>query len=266
MRRAGATEDFEAAVKDMSELGLAMEASGPLRAGETVVVSGVLVNGLTQVKLQRRPAKVARCREIRAGCYAIGLTYSEEAAPAEAPDYYEMLQLSPNADPETIHRVYRLLAQRFHPDNMETGDQAQFKILLEAYRVLSDPEKRAAYDATLGRARQLRWKIFDRSDAAQGREGERRKRAGILALLYAQRMNQPHQPALGLHEMEDLLGCPREHLEFPLWYLKEAALVTRTDNGKYAITAKGVDRSEAEEEAGRSNGRLLAEAGRSRAG
>ena len=32
-------------------------------------------------------------------------------------DYYEVLQISPNADPDTVHRVYRLLAQRFHPDN-----------------------------------------------------------------------------------------------------------------------------------------------------
>ena len=38
------------------------------------------------------------------------------------PDYYETLQISPNADPDTIHRVYRLLAQRFHPDTQETGE------------------------------------------------------------------------------------------------------------------------------------------------
>ena len=34
-------------------------------------------------------------------------------------DYYEALQISSNAEPETIHRVYRMLAQRFHPDNKE---------------------------------------------------------------------------------------------------------------------------------------------------
>jgi curved DNA-binding protein len=32
-------------------------------------------------------------------------------------DYYEFLQISPNADVDTIHRVYRFLAARFHPDN-----------------------------------------------------------------------------------------------------------------------------------------------------
>ena len=38
-------------------------------------------------------------------------------------DYYEILQISPNAEPETVHRVFRLLAQRCHPDNAETGNE-----------------------------------------------------------------------------------------------------------------------------------------------
>ena len=36
-------------------------------------------------------------------------------------DYYELLQVSATAEPETIHRVYRLLAQRYHPDNQQSG-------------------------------------------------------------------------------------------------------------------------------------------------
>ena len=61
-------------------------------------------------------------------------------------DYYELLQISPNAEPDTIHRVYRLLAQRFHPDNQETGDPARFRQVTDAYQVLSDPEQRARFD------------------------------------------------------------------------------------------------------------------------
>ena len=60
-------------------------------------------------------------------------------------DFYERLQISANAEPETIHRVYRLLAPRFHPDNQETGDEGRFREITEAYQVLSDPEKRAQY-------------------------------------------------------------------------------------------------------------------------
>ena len=39
-------------------------------------------------------------------------------------DYYEVLQLSPKADQETIDRVYRMLVKRYHPDNQETGNNA----------------------------------------------------------------------------------------------------------------------------------------------
>jgi curved DNA-binding protein CbpA len=53
-------------------------------------------------------------------------------------DYYEVLQISPNADQETVRRVYRIQAQRFHPDNLGTGD---------AYEVSGDPQSRNSYDA-----------------------------------------------------------------------------------------------------------------------
>ncbi len=55
----------------------------------------------------------------------------------EIPDYYEFLQISPNADPDTIHRVYRFLAVRLHPDNPDTGVAEKFFLLKQAYDVLS---------------------------------------------------------------------------------------------------------------------------------
>ena len=58
----------------------------------------------------------------------------------EMPDYYEFLQISPSAEADTIHRVYRFLATRFHPDNQETGDTERFFLLTQAYEVLSDPD------------------------------------------------------------------------------------------------------------------------------
>ena len=57
-------------------------------------------------------------------------------------DYYEVLQVSSNADAELIQRVFRLLARRYHPDNQRTGNATLFRRLHEAYTVLSDPEKR----------------------------------------------------------------------------------------------------------------------------
>jgi curved DNA-binding protein len=160
-------------------------------------------------------------------------------------DFYEVLQISPTADPDTIHRVYRILAQRLHPDNRETGSIEGFRALTEAYKVLAEPESRASYDVTYRHARRLTWRIFDQPNSAQGVVAERRKREGVLSLLYRKRACQPEQPQVGLKEFEDLLGVPKEHLEFTLWYLKEGGHVQRGDNARYTITIKGVDLAEA---------------------
>lgn len=156
-------------------------------------------------------------------------------------DYYEVLQISPNAHPETIQRVYRLLAQHYHPDNKDTGDVEAFTLVLEAYRVLTDLEKRAAYDVEHKLVSGLKWKIFDQTSAVQGIEGEKRKRMAILSLLCTKRISDPDTPSLTLFELEDLLGCPREHLELSLWYLKESHRIARGDNGRYVLTAKGFE-------------------------
>jgi curved DNA-binding protein len=159
-------------------------------------------------------------------------------------DLYEILQISPNADPETIHRVYRILAQRFHPDNQETGSPETFQNLTYAYHTLADPEKRGSYDVQHRETRRLTWRIFDQSTAPMGVDGERRKREGVLTLLYRKRIATPDQPFLMLKELEELLGVPKEHLEFTTWYLRESQLIQRGDNGRFTITLKGVDAAE----------------------
>jgi curved DNA-binding protein CbpA len=177
-------------------------------------------------------------------------------------DYYEVLQISPNAQPETVHRVYRLLAQHYHPDNKETGDVETFTLVLEAYRALEDPERRASYDVEHKIVGGLKWKIFDQTSAVQGIEGEKRKRIGILSLLCTKRINEPDKPSLTLFELEDLLGCPREHLELSLWYLRESGRIVRGDNGRYQLTAKGFEALEDNSEtASASKVRLLEPAG-----
>jgi len=243
----GSIAGVRAKLVDTSELGLGVETDCKLEPNAVLVVEGH--SGSNGFHGAMR-ARVVECKPFQKG-FRTGLAF-EDAAPGAAkaeavPDYYELLQISPNADPDMIHRVYRLLAQRYHPDNTESGDEGAFRAITDAYRVLSDPEKRAGYDVNLHAYRQVRWKIFDQRQAAMGKLAEKSKRKGIIELLYTKRCNEPEKPTLNLHELEDLLGCPREHLEFSLWYLKENGLVARMDNGRFAVTAKGVDWAENEE-------------------
>jgi molecular chaperone DnaJ len=63
-------------------------------------------------------------------------------------DYYEVLEVSRTADDGEIKKSYRRLAMRYHPDRNPGDSQAEerFKEISEAYEVLSDPQKRQAYD------------------------------------------------------------------------------------------------------------------------
>ena len=157
-------------------------------------------------------------------------------------DYYETLQLSPNADEETISRVFRILVKRYHPDNRDSGNTKKFNEVMDAYRILSDPEKRAAYDVKYDQNRATVLKLFDEASASDSFDSDRRVFEGILSLLYVSRRRNPDRGGVGIIQMERLLGCPSQHLEFPLWYLRQKSWVERLENGLIAITAAGVDK------------------------
>ena len=161
-------------------------------------------------------------------------------------DFYEYLQVSPNADSETIERIYRLLAKKYHPDNTETGNNEKFTIITRAFKTLADPELRAAYDVQYEKAKQEEWRVAPDADAAGGFGNDERIRRTLLSILYIQRRDNPADPGVGNWQLEKLMELPEKMIEFHIWYLKEKQCIARTDTGGYAITADGVDRIEAD--------------------
>ena len=66
----------------------------------------------------------------------------------EQRDYYEVLGVARDADAKAIKDAFRELAMKYHPDRNKSPDaEARFKEIAEAYAILSDPKKRADYDA-----------------------------------------------------------------------------------------------------------------------
>jgi len=157
-------------------------------------------------------------------------------------DYYEVLQVSTNAEPETISRVYRLLAQRLHPDNQETGNETLFREITEAYHVLSDPERRAQYDVMHQQRRQDRWRLVSSgANSENDFEMEQITRLTVLEALYTKRRLEAASPGIFFRDLEGLTGRPREHLEFTIWYLIQKRLVTRDDNSRLLLTVEGAE-------------------------
>lgn len=177
-------------------------------------------------------------------------------------DYYEVLQVSPNAEPDTIQRVYRLLAQRYHPDNQETGNGDRFREIHEAYSVLSDPERRVQFDVAHQRQQHDRWRLVSVGAPSESDRGaEQAIRLTVLEVLCARRRMEPRQPGLYPADLERIVGTPQEHLEFSLWYLAQKKLVQRADNSSLMITVEGIDYLEQHAQASRPEPRRLRAAG-----
>ena len=68
-------------------------------------------------------------------------------------DYYEALGIDPAESPQGIHAAYRRLAKQCHPDVVGGDSKERFQGIQQAYEVLSDPDKRKNYDASIGQWR-----------------------------------------------------------------------------------------------------------------
>lgn len=239
----GTSHSVQAHGKDISGLGICVHCAEGPRPGTIVFIQGS----------DGSPAgySVVRHCTPAGGLHHLGLEFSEETrksvhiTPPEVTDYYEFLQISPKAEVATIHRVYRFMAARFHPDNPEAGDPERFLLLNRIYEILSNPERRAEYDASRQERETEQDPLFEVSAFVTGIEGEVNRRLAILALLYNKRRTNPQDPSFSLWDLERKMAMPREYLDFATWYLRSKNYITIADNSDFALTALGVDYVEA---------------------
>jgi curved DNA-binding protein CbpA len=175
-------------------------------------------------------------------------------------NYYEILELSPAASAEAIDQSFRSLARRYHPDNLASGDRARFDAVVEAHKLLRDPARRALYHeehknylppyypasgSDPGGFEENGGSLNDHDSMLDGSGIDRdvAVQNNLLTLLYLRRRRNIREPGIGDAELERLSGCPPEHLEFHIWYLKAKGWVATGEDGLLAITIDGVDRA-----------------------
>jgi curved DNA-binding protein CbpA len=159
-----------------------------------------------------------------------------------AKNYYEILELSSNANQDTIERMFRYLATKHHPDS--GGDKEKFSFLVKAFESLRDPVSRATYDASLQQQERENAGLAEHARQAGPDTADRHE---LLCLFYARRRQNEDNPAIGMMTIEKMMNLPSEVLKFHLWYFREKGWVKREENGGLSITAEGVDRVEANE-------------------
>jgi curved DNA-binding protein len=224
--------------RDSSKTGIGFDSTAPIDPGTPVTIE-------TESREPVGAGVVRYCMRRGTG-FGIGVEFTSEESPgaskaAAAEDYYETLQISHRADAETVRRVYRIMAARMHPDNKQTGNLEKFLQLKKAFEVLSDPEQRAAYDASQESQQDAPMPIFESKEFVDGVDGEMNRRLGVLSLLYHQRRMDEAHPGISVLELEKRMSFPREYLHFTTWYLRSKGYVTVEDNSDFILTAAGVD-------------------------
>src|SRR5262249_25434551 len=147
---------------------------------------------------------------------------------------------------------FRYLALRYHPDNQATGDRSQFDAILEAHNTLKDEGRRAKYHEDnqphLPPLHPDQKDAFDAKGSETGAGVDREIfinsveidedveiQNSLLTLLYLKRRRNINEPGIGNAELELLSGCPPEHMDFHLWYLKSKGWISPGEDGLLAI-------------------------------
>lgn len=159
-------------------------------------------------------------------------------------DFYELLELSPQASAEAVELMFRALCHKHHPETGTHKNLEKTKLLAHAFQMLGDSKRRAAYDRLHV---QHRRDTSELSNAADATSADFAIRHRMLSLFYAQRRRDMKQPGVGIAKLEELMKIPTEIIEFHLWYFKEKGWVQRETAGPFSITVAGVDEIESRE-------------------
>jgi curved DNA-binding protein CbpA len=156
-------------------------------------------------------------------------------------DHYVLLGIETNADSETMQAAYAKLAQKFHPNNDETGDKTKFDAVNLAYEVLSDPTLRASFDKVKGVDHEAGNPKFTGAEFFEGLEQGAALRLAILCILYDRRRVKSFKPSLSLRHLEGMIQATADELNFALWYLKQRGFAINDDKSSMEITVEGMD-------------------------
>jgi len=220
-----------ASIVDHSLGGVAVSSPQPIEPSSYVILRapGIGIVALCQVR---------SCFWSRTQ-YQLGARFLVRAAlePGEPPgdrDHHELLRAGVSATAERVDDLYRALAFRFHPDNLDTGNPEVFLQISEAYRILS-----------ASRPHQLDLALAKPFTVFSWREQIRElndKKVAVLGVLCQRRMSDYRNSTVSPADLESLTGLTSDEVGFILWYLREKGAVTLCDDHPdYAISAVGVD-------------------------
>jgi curved DNA-binding protein CbpA len=156
-------------------------------------------------------------------------------------DHYALLGVDPKADSDAIQLAYTRLAQKYHPNNKETGSAEKFEALNIAFEVLSDPALRQSFDQTKGVNQDDRAPKFSGLEFFESLGRESNLRFALLCILYDRRRTKSFTPSLSIRQIENLLDADHEEVNFALWYLKQRGFVIADDKSNLQIAVEGMD-------------------------
>ena len=156
-------------------------------------------------------------------------------------DHYDVLGIDPKASLAAIEQAYIELSEKFHSDNLETGDTDKYDAVVLAHEVLADVLLRREFDKIKGVGAEAVAPKFSGPSFFDSLGRESGLRMALLCVLYDRRRTKPFTPSLSLRHIEGIIEATTEELNFAIWYLKQRILASMDDKSTLQITVEGMD-------------------------